>query len=172
MVQYRNKIDPPRRVYEKAQPLRTLAAALNVPFLINDRCDIALAVNADGVHLGQSDLPLDLARKLMGSKRIIGISTHCAEEVRAATRGGADYIGFGPIFPTTTKPDHEPVVGLAGLRHIRALTPLPIFAIGGITEATVAEVVAAGANGIAVTSAILDAPDIPHAVNALRRPLS
>lgn len=172
MVQYRNKIDPPRLVYEKARPLRELAAALGVRFLINDRCDIALAVDADGVHLGQSDLPLELARKLMGPERLIGISTHCPEEVHTATKGGADYIGFGPIFPTATKPDHEPVVGLAGLRQIRTLTPLPIFAIGGITEATAADVIDAGANGIAVTSAILDAPDTPRAVNALVRPCS
>jgi len=123
-----------------------------------------LAVEADGVHLGQEDLPLDLARKIMGSHKLIGISTHRPEEVTQATREGADYIGYGPLFPSTTKTDHVATVGLAGLRAIRALTPLPVFAIGGITLEALGEIVRSGANGVAVASAVLDASSVEQTI--------
>ena len=133
-------------------------------FIVNDRCDLALAVKADGVHLGQDDLPLELARSIMGRHKIIGISTHRPEEVTQATQGGADYIGYGPLFPTTTKAAHEAPVGLAGLRDIRSLTTLPMFAIGGITLDCLDEVVESGVNGVAVASAVLDAPQMEHTI--------
>jgi len=151
--------------YTEALSLRRIAQELGVIFIVNDRCDLALAVDADGVHLGQGDLPLHLARKVMGPDKLIGISTHASEQVRAATAGGPDYLGFGPIFKPGSKADHDPVAGVAGLKAIRSLTPLPIFAIGGITLDHVEEVIKAGANGVAVISAILKAPDISQAVN-------
>ncbi|NKB82715.1 MAG: thiamine phosphate synthase [Nitrospirales bacterium] len=163
LFQYRNKAGSAQEVYEKALRLCQLAHDAHALFLLNDRCDIALAIDADGVHLGQEDLPLDLARKLMGQK-IIGISTHAPHEVQGATEGGADYLGFGPVFSTATKRDHEPIVGLAGLTTVRALTSLPIFAIGGITEHSIEQVQLAGANGAAVASAVLDAFDLESAI--------
>ena len=164
LFQYRNKTGSMRDVFARAGELREVAARSGALFIVNDRCDVALAVEADGVHLGQEDLPLDLARKVMGPRKIIGISTHRPEEVMQATKGGADYIGYGPLFPTMTKAAHVAPVGLAGLRDIRSLTPLPVFAIGGITVDTLAEIVNAGANGIAVASAVLDASHVEQAM--------
>lgn len=166
IFQFRDKISSPLEVYRQAVQLREAAAAVGALFLVNDRCDLALAVAADGVHLGQDDLPLSLARSLLGPDQLIGISTHRADQVKAATSGGADYLGFGPIFQTASKPDHDTVVGLAGLREIRALTRLPVFAIGGVSAGTVRQVVEAGADGVAVISAIMDAENIAGAVRA------
>ncbi len=165
VVQYRNKTASMREAYAESLPLRKLAAELGVLFIVNDRCDLALAVDADGVHLGQGDLPLDLARKVMGPEKLIGISTHNPDQVREASAGKPDYLGFGPIFKPGSKQDHDPVVGIEGLRAIRALTSLPVFAIGGITVENVVEVMRAGANGVAVISAILKAPDIKQVVS-------
>ena len=161
VVQYRNKTQPMRDVYRQAVKLRDQAGRMGMVFIVNDRCDLAQAIDADGVHLGQSDLPLELAREVMGDDRLIGISTHRQKEVQEATKGGADYLGFGPIYPTSTKNDHEPLVGLEGLRRVRTLTTLPIFAIGGITVDSVKDVVDCGADGVAVASAILESADIP-----------
>ena len=166
LFQYRNKTGSPQEVFAKARELREVAARSNALFIVNDRCDLALAVKADGVHLGQDDLPLELARGIMGRHKIIGISTHRPEEVTQATRGGADYIGYGPLFPTTTKAAHEAPVGLAGLRDIRSLTTLPMFAIGGITLDCLEEVVESGVNGVAVASAVLDASHVEQAMRA------
>jgi thiamine-phosphate pyrophosphorylase len=165
IVQYRSKTASMKEAYTEALPLRKLAAELGILFIVNDRCDLALAVDADGVHLGQEDLPLDLARKVMGPEKLIGISTHNPAQVREASAGKPDYLGFGPIFKPGSKQDHDPVVGIEGLRAIRALTSLPVFAIGGITAENVGEAMQAGANGVAVISAILKAPDIKQAVS-------
>jgi thiamine-phosphate pyrophosphorylase len=165
IFQYRNKTASMKAAYAEALPLRKAAHELGVLFIVNDRCDLALAVDADGVHLGQGDLPLNLARKVMGPDKLIGISTHSREQVAAATACEPDYLGFGPIFKPGSKIDHEPVVGIAGLKAIRHLTPLPIFAIGGITVDRAEEVIRAGADGVAVISAILKAPDIAQVVN-------
>ncbi|MCX5722999.1 MAG: thiamine phosphate synthase [Nitrospirae bacterium] len=164
LFQYRNKTASMKEAYVEALALRQAAAKAGVLFIVNDRCDLALAVDADGVHLGQGDLPLDLARKVMGPNKLIGISTHNPDQVRAASAGKPDYLGFGPIFPPGSKRDHDPVVGLEGLRAIRAVTSLPIFAIGGIQIGQVGDVMEAGADGIAVISAILKAADIREAV--------
>lgn len=176
LFQYRNKSASMKAAYVEAMALRKIASELEVTFIVNDRCDLALAVNADGVHLGQGDLPLHFARKMMGPDKLIGISTHNAEQVRAATVGQPDYLGFGPIFKPASKLDHDPVVGIAGLKMIRSLTPLPIFAIGGISLDDVSEVIGAGTNGVAVISAILKAPDIRQTVSdfvaRLARPTS
>ncbi len=176
LFQYRNKSASMKDAYIEAMELRKLAAELEVLFIVNDRCDLALAVDADGVHLGQGDLPLNLARKVMGDEKLIGISTHNAEQVRAVTAGGPDYLGFGPIFKPVSKLDHDPVVGITGLKAIRSLTPLPIFAIGGISLDHASTVIGAGANGVAVISAILKAPDLRQTVSdfvaRLARPTS
>ena len=166
LFQYRNKTASMKEAYVEGLALRQAAAKAGVLFVVNDRCDLAMAVDADGVHLGQGDLPLDLARKMMGPDKLIGISTHNLDQVRDATAGKPDYLGFGPIFKPGSKQDHNPVVGLEGLRAMRGLTSLPIFAIGGIQIDQAGEVMRAGANGVAVVSAILKAPDISHAVNA------
>jgi thiamine-phosphate pyrophosphorylase len=166
LFQYRNKSASMKEAYIEASMLRQLALEAGVTFIVNDRCDLALAVNADGVHLGQGDLPLDLARKVLGPKKLIGISTHNPDQVREATAGKPDYLGFGPIFTPGSKQDHDPVVGLEGLRAIRRLTSLPIFAVGGIQVDQARDVIRAGANGVAVISAVLKAPDITHAVKS------
>ena len=166
LFQYRNKSASMKEAYAEALVLRKVALDADVTFIVNDRCDLALAVDADGVHLGQGDLPLDLARKVMGPEKLIGISTHNPDQVREATAGKPDYLGFGPIFKPGSKQDHDPVVGLEGLRAMRRLTSLPVFAIGGIQIDQAGEVIRAGANGVAVISAILKAPDISHAVKS------
>ncbi len=158
--------------YRQALSLRQVATEVGATLIINDRCDLALAVKADGVHLGQEDLPLADARRLLGPDAIIGLSTHNPEQVRAAAALQPDYIGFGPIFGTTTKADHDPVVGLEGLRAARALTTLPIFAIGGITSQHVSDIMTAGADGVAVISAILKAADLEAAIKTFLHPRS
>ena len=166
LFQYRNKTASMKEAYVEALALRRAAAKAGVLFIVNDRCDLALAVDADGVHLGQGDLPLDMAKKVMGPDKLIGISTHNPYQVREATAGKPDYLGFGPIFKPGSKQGHDPVVGLEGLRAMRSLTSLPVFAIGGIQIGQVGEVMRAGANGVAIISAILKAPDISLAVKA------
>lgn len=167
VFQYRNKTGSMKEAYAEALALRKQAAQLGVLFIVNDRCDLALAVDADGVHLGQGDLPYAEGRRLMGTDKLIGLSTHNAEQVKEAQRLKPDYIGFGPIFKPASKQDHDPVVGLDGLRAVRLLTSLPIFAIGGITLDQAAGVMQAGANGVAVISAVLNAPDVTKTVAEL-----
>lgn len=172
IFQYRNKTGSMKEAYAEALPLRRLATELGVLFIVNDRCDLALAIDADGVHLGQDDLPYLDARKVMGARTIIGLSTHNEHHVREAERLQPDYIGFGPIYTPGSKQDHDPVVGVEGLRAIRPLTSLPIFAIGGITVNHVGDVIRAGANGVAIISAILKAPDVGRATEELISQLS
>lgn len=164
LVQYRNKAGSMKQAYEVASALREIANECAMVFVVNDRCDLAMAVGADGVHLGQTDLPLTLARNLVGKEMLIGVSTHNAQQVQKATEDEADYLGFGPIFPTGTKSNPDPVVGIQGMKHIRNLTSLPVFAIGGIVPDSVSELCKAGANGVAVASGILDATDRPKAI--------
>ena len=166
LFQYRNKSASMKEAYAEALVLRQVALEAGVTFIVNDRCDLALAVDADGVHLGQGDLPLGMARKVMGLEKLIGVSTHNPDQVCEATAGNPDYLGFGPVFKPGSKQDHDPVVGLAGLRAIRRLTSLPIFAIGGIQIDRAEEVIRTGANGIAVISAVLKASDISQAVKS------
>ena len=159
LVQYRNKGASMKEAFQQAEELREAARTAGILFIVNDRCDLALALEADGVHVGQDDLALHHARALLGDECLIGISTHRPEEVQEATKGGADYLGFGPIFETSTKKDHEALVGVSGLNEVRTLTSLPIFAIGGITAESLPELINAGADGVAVASAIFGAPD-------------
>jgi len=166
LFQYRNKTASMKDAYVEALALRQAAAKAGVFFIVNDRCDLALAVDADGVHLGQEDLPLDMARKVMGQDKVIGISTHNADQVIKASAGKPDYLGFGPIFKPGSKQDHDPLVGLEGLQTMRSFTALPVFAIGGIQIEQVQAVMHAGADGVAVISAILKATDIREAVRS------
>jgi thiamine-phosphate pyrophosphorylase len=167
LFQYRDKASSMAEAYRQAVRLRQAARDRGAMFLINDRCDLALAVDADGVHLGQQDLPIQMARAVLGAGKLIGISTHTDAQVAAATQAGADYLGFGPIFPPGSKRDHDPVVGIDGLRRIRRLTGLPVFAIGGIALDHVPSLIDAGANGVAVISAIAHATDVTAATRAL-----
>jgi len=156
--QYRNKRGTRREIYEASLQLVPLARGAGALFIVNDHADIALAVDADGVHLGQDDLPIEHARNLLGSGKLIGISTHSPEQAKAAEAGGADYIGFGPVFRTSTK-DAGPVQGSETISVIKRMVSVPVIAIGGITLANVGEAVRAGADGVAVISSVLSAPD-------------
>jgi len=159
IVQLRAKNLSPRDFLELARQARTLTRSSGCRLIINDRADIALACDADGVHLGQEDLPLQAARKILGEK-IIGISTHDIEQAIEAEHAGADYIGFGPMFGTTTKATGYASRGVEMLRQIRAAVKLPIVAIGGIKEENVQEVWRAGADSAAIISDILGAADV------------
>lgn len=152
-LQYRDKDSSRRCIYMEALRLRELTRAAGAVFVVNDYADIAVAVDADGAHLGQDDLPLTEARKIMGSK-IIGISTHTLAEAQEAEKGGADYVGFGPVFYTTTKDAGLPT-GPEALRDIKRHLKCPVVAIGGITSGNILGVIEAGADAVAVASAIL-----------------
>jgi thiamine-phosphate pyrophosphorylase len=151
-LQYRRKEGTRREIYEEALKFRKLTRHFNATLIINDYADIALAVDADGVHLGQEDLPLKEARRIMG-KRIVGISTHNLSEANEAERSGADYIGFGPLFQTATKDAGTPR-GIEELKLIRQHVGIPVVAIGGIRPDNIASVMHAGADAVAVASAL------------------
>jgi len=157
LVQYRNKTAPAREVLQAAQALNVTARQDGASFLVNDRPDIARLAGASGVHVGQDDLDVDAARKIVGAGAIIGISTHNLEQFRAAAETDADYVAVGPIFETRSKAKPDPVVGLELIRQARKLTNKPIVAIGGITLERTASVIESGANGVAVISDILGA---------------
>jgi thiamine-phosphate pyrophosphorylase len=152
-VQYRDKERSRREVYEESVKLRRSTKNFNAVLIINDYSDIASAVGADGVHLGQDDLPIREARKIMGEDKIIGISTHSLEQAMDAERDGADYIGFGPIFHTITK-DAGSAKGVEMLYEIKKQVHLPVVAIGGIKLENIRLVLGAGADAVAVASAI------------------
>jgi len=158
ILQLRVKSLPPVDFLELAKDARTATRAHDCKLIINDRIDIALACDADGVHLGQDDLPLSAGRKLMG-KKIVGISTHDLDQARAAECGGADYIGFGPMFGTRTKATVYEARGPEMLKQIRGAVRVPIVAIGGITEENIQQVWQAGADSAAIISDILHNDD-------------
>lgn len=170
MLQLRAKTASAAQLLEAAQALRPLTRAHGVPLCVNDRLDVALAAQADAVHLGQDDLPLQaalpLARK-QGRAILVGVSTHSLDQAHAAATGGADYIGFGPVFATATKANPDPVVGTSRLGRVAAEVRIPVVAIGGITLATVAEVAAAGAAAAAVVGAVCNAADPTAAARAV-----
>jgi len=159
VIQFREKDSSTAEMYREACLLRTVTRELNIPFLINDRLDIALAVDADGVHLGQDDLPVSVARRILGPEKIIGISTHSLDQVRAAAREAVDYIAIGPIFPTQTKQIDRPL-GVGLVSQAKAITNVPLVVIGGINEKNIDEVFRAGADIAAVISAVVNAEDI------------
>ena len=168
LLQLRVKSLGPRDFLDLAQQTRAETQTHGCKLIVNDRIDIALACDADGIHLGQDDLPFAAGRKLMGRK-IVGISTHDLEQAIEAERNGADYIGFGPMFGTTTKATGYAARGVEMLRQIRTAVKLPVVAIGGITEQNVQQVWQAGANSAAIISDILKAEDIPSKVKRILR---
>jgi thiamine-phosphate pyrophosphorylase len=172
IVQLRAKGVSDRVLFTLAREALSAARAAGMLFLVNDRPDVALMVGADGVHLGQDDLPPPEARRLLGPDAVIGWSTHSLEQLARAAAEPVDYVAFGPVFPTVTKRDADPVVGLDLLRAARALTDRPLVAIGGIDASRAALAIAAGADGVAVISALADAPDLEQAARAFVARLS
>ncbi len=160
LIQYRDKTASSRQLYDRARQLRRALPAGRARLIINDRADVALAAGADGVHVGQQDLPVELARRVIGAGQWVGCSTHNLGQVRAADASSCDYIAFGPIFPTASKHRPDPAVGIDGLREARQATGKPLVAIGGITLENCRPVIEAGANAVAVISHLLEASDI------------
>ncbi|MBI5682538.1 MAG: thiamine phosphate synthase [Deltaproteobacteria bacterium] len=164
LIQLRGKDISTRKFVDTANIIRPIAKKNNAAFIINDRVDIAVLVGADGVHLGQGDLPIEEARRLLGDEKIIGISTHNEDEAKDAQTRGADYISFGPIFTTKTKKDAQEPKGILELKKIRTKVNSPIAAIGGITLENAQDVYRAGADSAAVISDILKSDDIKDRV--------
>ena len=160
IIQLRDKTNSKKVVLEKAIKLRALTKKYSIPFIVNDHIDVALAVDADGIHLGQDDLPLETARKIIGPNKVIGISTHRIEEARAAEKGGADYIGAGPIFPTNSKSDVVDPVTTEYIKQVNAEISIPFVAIGGIKLHNVSDVLHAGAKRICVISEVVGSDDV------------
>lgn len=168
LVQYRAKTASSAEMYTEALQLKALCDNFKVPLIINDRLDIAMAVGAAGVHLGQDDLPCSAARKLLGEDYIIGVSAHNPAEAKAALQSGADYLGCGAVFGTATKADVKKL-GTEGLTTICREKGLPVVGIGGVTADNYREVRAAGADGAAIVSGILAQPDIRTTVRAIAK---
>lgn len=167
-VQLREKTLATRAFVERARALKSLLAPIGVPLIINDRLDVALACAADGVHVGQDDMPAEVVRRLM-PQALIGLSIESVEQLRAAEHAPVDYFGIGPVFATTSKDDAADIVGLEGVRTMRTLTRHLLVAIGGIHAGNARQVMAAGADGVAVVSALCAASDPAAAAQALRR---
>lgn len=159
MVQLREKNASTREFLEEARALKALLSPLKIPLVINDRVDIALAVDADGVHVGQSDMPLAIVRQLIGPDKFIGLSAGRREYILAQDAQQADYLGIGPLYQQNTKPGTATPHGPEGFRELRKLTQKPVMAIGGLKASNSAPVIAAGADGLAVVSAIVAADD-------------
>ena len=168
LVQYRAKTASSAEMYAEALQLKALCDSFNVPLIINDRLDIAMAVGAAGVHLGQDDLPCAAARKILGEDYLIGVSAHNPAEAKAALQSGADYLGCGAVFGTATKADVKKL-GTDGLAAICKAKGLPVVGIGGVTADNYREVRAAGADGAAIVSGILAQPDIRATVEAIAK---
>jgi thiamine-phosphate pyrophosphorylase len=163
LLQLRMKATATGDLLATATAIRDLTAAAGATFIVNDRADVARACGADGVHLGQDDLPVAAARAVLGPGPLIGLSTHSETQLAEARSAGADYLAFGPIFATTSKSTADPVLGYERLRAARTLSTLPLIAIGGITAATAPAVLAAGADAVAIIGAIMRAPDVERA---------
>ena len=170
-IQLREKDLSPRELYPLAQDIRQLTQRYGAHLLINDRIDVASAVHADGVHLTTTSLPTAVARQLLGPGRLIGVSTHNVAEVQVAAEGGADFLVFGPVFHTPSKLPYGEPVGLEALRAARSAVNLPLLAIGGVKPTNLEQVLTAGADGIAVISAIIAANDPAAAAQELRSTL-
>ena len=164
LVQYRDKTGSPQEVLRAAAILRDAMAGSACRLIMNDRADLAVLANFDGVHVGQGDLSPADARRVVGTDRIVGVSTHTDDQVRRADQSCADYIAIGPVFATGTKLNSDPVVGLDGVRRARALTTKPLVAIGGITRSNARSVIDAGADSVAVISSLFAANQSPEQV--------
>jgi len=160
LIQLRDKHASSGELYSSAEQIADSVHKAGGIFIINDRADVARAMDGDGVHVGQDDIPVDSARTLLGPDKIIGYSTHVLDQVREADLTSADYIAFGPVFQTASKQNPDAVVGLEGLREARKLTRKPLVAIGGITLENARSVIEAGADSVAVIRALVGAPDI------------
>ena len=169
VVQLREKDCSTREFIKQATAIKNFLKARRVPLIINDRLDVAQAVKADGVHLGQTDMPLAMAKDILGDSMIIGISAESLEDAIAAEKGGADYLGVSPIYATPTKTDTALPLGLTGLREIRKVVKLPLVGIGGLNRGNSAELIRSGADGVAVVSAIVAADDPEAAASALKQ---
>jgi len=170
VIQLRDKTASSRKLYEDAIAIRKITRDADVSFIVNDRLDIALAVDADGVHVGQKDLPAKVARRLIGSDKILGVSAETVEQAIQAEQDGADYLGVGPIFEArSTKPDASEPMGLVLLREVQCRCKIPVIAIGGINQQNASETIQAGADGIAVISAIVSAQDIASVSHELKK---
>lgn len=154
LVQYRPTTGCKREWYHEALALHEMLMVRKVPLIINDHLDLALAIDAEGLHVGQDDLPVTVARRVLGPGRVLGLSITHPSQLAAVPAGVVDYLGAGPVYPTATKADAAPALGLEGLRAITAGTDLPVVAIGGIQYSNTPELLAAGAAGIAVVSAL------------------
>lgn len=169
VVQLRDKDADGRDLFATARAIRELTRRAGRAFVVNDRVDVALAVGADGVHVGQHDLPARETRRLIGPDMILGVSALDLAQARRAIDDGADYLGVGPVFDArATKPDADPPVGTQGVTTIRAAVDVPMVAIGGIDHGNAAAVIAAGADGVAVISCVVAADDVAAAVRDLR----
>jgi thiamine-phosphate pyrophosphorylase len=169
VVQLREKDCSTREFIEQSLTIKEFLKDHSVPLIINDRVDVAQAIKADGVHLGQTDMPLGLAKKILGESMIIGISAESVQDAIEAEKGGADYLGVSPIYATPTKSDTAPALGLEGLRQIRKAVNLPLVGIGGLNTETAADVIRNGADGVAVVSAIVAADDPETAAKDLKK---
>jgi thiamine-phosphate diphosphorylase len=167
LLQLRLKTTATGDLLATAHAIRDLTAAAGATFIVNDRADVARACGADGVHLGQDDLPVAAARTVVGPGPLIGLSTHSETQLADARSAGADYLAFGPIFATTSKSAADPVLGCERLQIVRGLTTIPLVAIGGLTAVTAPAVLAAGADAVAVIAAIVRAPDVERATAEL-----
>lgn len=167
MVQLREKDASTKDFYQVALEIQAVTRRHRIPLVVNDRLDIALAIGADGVHLGQSDMPMEAARRLVGSRMFIGISAATVESALAAQKAGADYIGTGPVFPTGSKDDAGDAIGTNRLAAVCNAVSIPVVAIGGVNADNTPGIMESGADGIAVISAILSQPDITQAARAL-----
>jgi thiamine-phosphate pyrophosphorylase len=159
LLQYRNKAASARELLEASKQLSIDLISRGVTFIVNDRADVAALSGSRGVHVGQDDLGVEAARSLVGSEKLVGVSTHNLEQFQQAAKSSADYIAVGPVFSTATKANPDPVIGIEFIRRVRLLTDKPIVAIGGITLEHAAEVIQAGADSVAVISDILRAPE-------------
>lgn len=159
MVQLREKDCSTLEFYQQAMLLKECLRPYHIPLIINDRLDIALACDAEGLHIGQSDIPYDIARKLLGKDKIIGLSVECLQDAVDANELDVDYIGISPVFGTPTKTDTAPALGLEGIREIVKISRHPAVGIGGINQTNAADIIEAGADGISVVSAIMSATD-------------
>jgi thiamine-phosphate pyrophosphorylase len=168
-IQFRYKEAYTQKVLDVIREIRLLCGNANIPFIVNDRCDIALEVNADGVHLGQTDLPIPTARQLLGPNKIIGGTAATVEQAFAVEASGADYVSLGHVYPTTCKPKSYPPIGLEPIKAAKEKLTIPVIAIGGISENRAPFVLSQGADGIAVISAITESDDPLAAVQRLKR---
>jgi len=168
VIQFRDKEMKDSEAIVVCREIYKLTKKKGVSFIVNDRVEVAKAVDADGVHLGQEDMSFSSARKILGKEKIIGISVETVEQALKVVEGGADYLGVGPIYPTATKPDAGKALGIARLKEIRESVNIPIVAIGGINENNLEEVLKAGVDGVAVISAVVSALDITEACRKLK----